>query len=54
MNGKMTFEILKDKHGPMICFMKKFRYKEYEIELKPGARLFLYTDGIPEATDNNE
>ena len=29
-------------------------YKEYETELKPGARLFLYTDGIPEATDSNE
>ena len=34
--------------------MKKLRYKEYETELKPGARLFLYTDGIPEATDSNE
>lgn len=48
------FELLKDKHGPMLCFMKKLRYKEYETELKPGARLFLYTDGIPEATDSNE
>ena len=48
------FEILKDKHGPMICFMKKFQYNEYEIELKPGTRLFLYTDGIPEATDSKE
>lgn len=48
------FEILKDKHEPMICFMKKLRYKEYQIELKPGARLFLYTDGIPEATNSNE
>ena len=51
-NGK--FEILKDDHGPMVCFMKKIRYKEYEICLKPGARLFLYTDGIPEASDSNE
>ena len=51
-NGK--FEILKDKHGPMICFMKRFRYGEYELELKPNAKLFLYTDGVPEATDTNQ
>lgn len=51
-NGK--FEILKDKHGPMICFMKKFRYREYELELKPGAKLFLYTDGVAEATDDSQ
>ena len=29
-------------------------YKEYEIWLNPGDRLFLYTDGIPEATNANE
>ena len=26
-------------------------YREYDIMLKPGATLFLYTDGVPEATD---
>ena len=25
--------------------------KEYEIQLTPGAKLFLYTDGVPEATN---
>ena len=38
----------------MICFMKRFRYGEYELELKPNAKLFLYTDGVPEATDTNQ
>ena len=25
-------------------------YKEYELDLKPGDKLFLYTDGVAEAT----
>ena len=28
-------------------------YREYKIELHPGDKLFLYTDGVPEATDSN-
>ena len=27
------------------------KYREYELQLMPGARLFLYTDGVPEATN---
>ena len=27
------------------------RYKEYEIMMQPGAKIFLYTDGVPEATN---
>ena len=33
--------------------MDDVTYKEYEIELKPGDKLFLYTDGIPEASDKD-
>ena len=25
--------------------------KEYELQMEPGSKLFLYTDGVPEATD---
>ena len=45
------FVLYKDKHGFVIGGMDGVRYKEYEIQLKPGAKLFLYTDGVPEATD---
>ena len=31
--------------------MNGVKYKEYELLLEPGAKLFLYTDGIPEAAD---
>ena len=45
------FEMIRDSHGPMVGAMEETVYSEYELQLKPGARLFLYTDGLPEATD---
>ena len=47
-DGKL--ELLKDKHGLVIGYMDGMRYKAYELMMKPGDRLFLYTDGVPEAT----
>jgi sigma-B regulation protein RsbU (phosphoserine phosphatase) len=44
------FELLKDKHGLVIGAMPGIVYKEYELDLKPGDKLFLYTDGVAEAT----
>ena len=49
--GDGDFEILRDKHGFVVGGMAGMQYKEYEITLEPGSRLFLYTDGVPEATD---
>ena len=34
--------------------MEGIHYKEYGLQLEPGSKLFLYTDGVPEATDTNE
>ena len=48
-NGK--FELYKDKHGFVLGGMDGMKYKEYTIELNAGDSLFLYTDGVPEATD---
>ena len=45
------YELFKDKHGFVIGGMEGVRYKEYELQLEPGARLFVYTDGVPEATN---
>ena len=47
------FEILRDKHGFVVGGMPGLHYKEYELQLEPGSKLFLYTDGVPEATDGN-
>ncbi len=45
------FELVRDKHGFVIGGMEGVRYREYELTLEPGSKLFLYTDGVPEATD---
>ena len=45
------FELIKDKHGMVIGGMDGVPYKEYDIELKKGDKVFVYTDGVPEATN---
>ena len=45
------FELYKDKHGFVIGGMDGVVYKEYEIDLEAGSVIFVYTDGVPEATD---
>ena len=48
------FEILKDPHGLVIGGIEGMKYRDYEFVLEPGDMLFLYTDGVPEATDADE
>ena len=45
------FEMVKDKHGLVIGGMEGIRYREYELDMTPGSKLFLYTDGVSEATN---
>jgi sigma-B regulation protein RsbU (phosphoserine phosphatase) len=45
------FALVRDRHGFVIGGMDGVKYTEYELQLEPGAKLFLYTDGVPEATD---
>ena len=46
------YEILKDKHGFVVGGMPGVSYSDYEIRLHPGDKLFIYTDGVPEATSS--
>lgn len=48
--GGGRYELYKDRHGFVIGGMSGMKYKNYELTLTPGTRLFVYTDGIPEAT----
>ena len=50
-NGK--FELFTDKHGLVLGGMDGLRYREYELQLEKGDRIFVYTDGVPEATNRN-
>ena len=47
------FEIFKDKHGFVMGGMEGMKYKEYELEIEKGGCLFVYTDGVPEATSSD-
>ena len=47
-NGK--FSLMKDRHGFVIGGMEGMKYTEYEFTLQPGDKLFVYTDGVTEAT----
>ena len=48
--GNGCFELYKDRHGFVLGGMKGVRYRDYEIQMLPGDKLFVYTDGVPEAT----
>ncbi|MDO4538568.1 MAG: PP2C family protein-serine/threonine phosphatase [Coriobacteriales bacterium] len=46
-----TFEMIKDKHGFVIGGMEGMMYMEYDIQMEPGSKILVYTDGVPEATN---
>ena len=45
------FRLCKDKHSFVIGGLADVHYQEYELQLEKGDKLFLYTDGVTEATD---
>ena len=46
------FKLNKTKHGIPIGAMEDYEYKNNEVILNKGDKLFLYTDGLPEATNS--
>lgn len=47
--GGDAFELFRDSHSLALAIIPKAPMKEYSLNLSPGDRLFVYTDGIPEA-----
>ena len=45
------FTYLKSRAGFVLAGMEGIRYGQYQIQLNPGDLLYLYTDGVTEATD---
>ena len=45
------FELVVYRHSPAVATMEGMRFREHAFELRPGDSLFVYTDGVPEATD---
>ena len=46
-----SFEYLRSRAGFVLAGIEGFNYRVNELQLEAGDRLFLYTDGVPEATN---
>lgn len=49
-----SFELFKDRHGLAVGAMEGARYREYTIDMEPGTKIFVYTDGVAEANNSKE
>lgn len=47
------YELVEYRHSPPVATMRKLKFRDHEFELHPGDSLFVYTDGVPEATNSN-
>ena len=47
------FDLYKDRHSFILAGMNNYKYKDYEIKLEKDDKLFIYTDGVTEATDSS-
>ncbi|MDO4537600.1 MAG: SpoIIE family protein phosphatase [Coriobacteriales bacterium] len=45
------FALYEDRHAIMVGARKRAKYTDYQMVLRPGSKLFVYTDGVPEATN---
>ena len=52
--GEGEFAFHKTRAGLVLAGMEGIRYRRFELQLKPGDTLFLYTDGVTEATDTRQ
>ena len=46
-----NFELVKYRHSPAVAVMEGMKFREHEFQLDPGDTLYIYTDGVPEATN---
>ena len=49
--GNKPYTLIKSKHSMAVAAMEGLKYRQNEIHLDPGDRLFVYTDGVMEATN---
>ncbi|MCL2003951.1 MAG: PP2C family protein-serine/threonine phosphatase [Oscillospiraceae bacterium] len=53
-SGQNLFNWLKTKPDFILAGMDNISYKQHEVLLSPGDELFLYTDGVTEAVNNQD
>lgn len=45
------YELITYRHSPAVATMEGIRFREHDFQLNPGDTLFVYTDGVAEATN---
>ena len=45
------FELVRSRHGLVLGALEGMKYRDITMKLTPGAKLFVYTDGVTEATN---
>ncbi len=48
------YELIVYPHSPAVATMEDLPFKEHEFELHPGDSIYVYTDGVAEATDKDQ
>ena len=54
MHAGEKYELLRRKHSPALAILPELSIREYTVYLNPGDRLFVYTDGVPDAINPQE
>ncbi|SKB71541.1 sigma-B regulation protein RsbU (phosphoserine phosphatase) [Lachnospiraceae bacterium] len=54
MDSNGVFSLLKDRHGLPLAAVEDNVYGEYEFNLERNGGFFIYSDGVPEATDSSD
>ncbi len=49
-----SFELVLYKHSPVVGMMEGISFKEHTFKLDPGDRIYVYTDGVPEASNEQQ
>ena len=49
-----SYESVIYRHSPAVGIMGGIPFQEHEFQLYPGDRIFVYTDGVPEATSTED
>ena len=49
-----SYELVVYRHSPAVATLEGMRFREHEFQLNPGDSLFVYTDGVAEATDSHD
>lgn len=51
MRANGDYVLTKERHGLVLGALEDVNYKIHRLTLEPGDRIFIYTDGVPEAND---